>query len=112
MSLLNSSLFVQLTVACVAVVADISGIRICKTKAEFIHTPWLAFAWRVIEIKTWKCFGKLNNVQLAPEQIKKRATLLSKLATLELKFLSRLTITLFVDKKDIAISHTERILLC
>ena len=28
------------------------------------------------------------------------------------KILSRLTITLFVDKKDIAISHTERILLC
>ena len=86
MSLLNSSLFIQLAVACVPVVADISGIRIYKTKAEFIHTPLLAFAWHVIRIKYWKCFAKLNNVQLAPEQIKKRAALLSELATLELKF--------------------------
>ena len=86
MFLLNSSLFVQLAVACVAVVADISGIKICKTKAEFIYTPSLVFAWHVIRIKAWKCFGKLNNVQLAPEQIKKRAALLSELATLELKF--------------------------
>jgi hypothetical protein len=85
-SLLNSSLFIQLAVACVPVVADISGIRICKTKAEFIHTPLLAFAWHVIRIKNWKCFAKLNNLQLAPEQIKKRAALLSELATLELKF--------------------------
>ena len=86
MFLLNSSLFVQLAVACVAVVADISGIRICKTRTAFIYMPSPACAGQVIEIKAWKYFGKLNNnVQLAPAQVKKRAALLSKLVTLKLK---------------------------